>query len=384
MSQVLYRKHRPKSFEEVVGQEHVVTAIRNSLEAGKVAHAYLFSGPRGVGKTTLARLIAKSLNCAHYSHVPVRIAEGRRPEAGYSHTIPCNTCEYCEDFNKGRAIDLIEIDAASNRGIDEIRELREGVKFVPTKGKFKCYIIDEARQLTKEASNALLKTLEEPPAHAIFVLATTEPDKMLSTIISRTQHYEFRRPNIAQISDRLTLVAKKEKAMLEKDAAHLIALAAEGSLRDAESILGQIMAVEDKKITREEVENILGLPRREAAKKMFALVAQKDTSAALALIQEVSEAGYDLTSFSKMLLQYFRNAFFLKTDPALKKFVEQEMLPDELECISANLASFAPQDLSRGLGVITENLLLFKKTPIPQLPLEITVVDLIHGRAPQE
>lgn len=357
----MYRKYRPQRFDEVVGQEHVVEAIRNSLDAGKIAHAYLFSGPRGVGKTTVARLIAKSLNCT-----------GAKK--------PCNTCELCEDFNKGRAIDLIEIDAASNRGIDEIRELREGVKFVPTRGKYKCYIIDEAHQLTREASNALLKTLEEPPSHAIFVLATTEPDKMLPTIISRTQHYDFRRPSVTQITDRLTLVAKKEGAVLEKDGAHLIALAAEGSLRDAESILGQIMAVEDKKITRQEVEDILGMPRREAAQKMFELIAQKDVSSALALIQEVSDAGYDLTSFSKILLQYFRNAFFLKTDPALKKFVTEEMLPDELESISANLASFKPEDLSRGLSVITENLQLFKKTPIPQLPLELTVIELIHGQ----
>ncbi len=361
--QVLYRKYRPQHFDEVVGQEHVVAAIRNALNVGKVAHAYLFSGPRGVGKTTIARLLAKSLNCLK------------------SGGIPCNACEHCEDFNKGRAIDLIEIDAASNRGIDEVRELREGVKFVPTKGRYKCYIIDEAHQLTKEASNALLKTLEEPPAHAVFVLATTELDKMLPTIISRTQHYDFRRPNVGQITNRLAHIAKKEGVELEKDAAHLIALAAEGSLRDAESILGQIMAVEDRKITRQEVENILGLPRREAAKKIFEYIAQKDVASAIALIQEVSDAGYDPTSFSKVLLQYFRNAFFLKTDPALKKFVTEEMLPDEFECISANLDLFRTEDLSRGLNVITENMQLFKKTPIPQLPLELTVIDLIHGQS---
>src|SRR3989338_2319064 len=153
--QVLYRKHRPKTFEEVVGQEHVIAAVQNALAVGRVAHAYLFSGPRGVGKTTIARLIAKSLNCS-------------------SNKKPCNKCDLCESVNQGRAVDLIEIDAASNRGIDEIRELREGVRFVPTQGKHKCYIIDEVHMLTKEAFNALLKTLEEPPAHAVFVLATTE------------------------------------------------------------------------------------------------------------------------------------------------------------------------------------------------------------------
>ena len=179
----------------------------------------------------------------------------------------------------------------------------------------------------------------------------------------------------------MRIFAKKEGVELEKDAAHLIALAAEGSLRDAESILGQIMAVEDRKITRQEVENILGLPRREAAKKIFEYIAQKDVASAIALIQEVSDAGYDPTSFSKVLLQYFRNAFFLKTDPALKKFVTEEMLPDEFECISANLDLFRTEDLSRGLSVITENMQLFRKTPIPQLPLELTVIDLIHGQS---
>lgn len=362
---VLYRKHRPKHFEEVVGQEHVVSAIQNALETGRIAHAYLFSGPRGVGKTTLARLIAKTLNCEGASK-------------------PCNKCQFCVEFNEGKAIDLIEIDAASNRGIDEIRELREGVRFAPSKGKFKCYIIDETHQLTKEAFNALLKTLEEPPAHAVFILATTELDKVPATIVSRTQHYDFRRPNVGQIANRLEQVAKKEKVSLEPEAAHLIAVVAEGSMRDAEGILGQIMAVEDREITLGEVERILGLPKREAVKKMFELIARKDTSSALSLIQEVADAGHDLASFSKMLLQYFRNALFLKTDPALKKFVQHEMLPDEIEVISANLTNYRTEDLSRGMELIFECLQGFKRSPIPQLPLELAVIDFIHGQEPQK
>ena len=357
----MYRKYRPKHFDEVVGQEHIVAALTNALKTNRVAHAYLFSGPRGVGKTTTARLIAKALNCVGKDQ-------------------PCNSCSFCEAFNKGRSFNLIEIDAASTRGIDDIRELRDSVRFVPAEGKYKVYIIDETHQLTKEAFNALLKTLEEPPAHAVFILATTEFDKVPATIISRTQHYDFRRPNVGQISERLRQIAKKEGARLEPDGAHLLALAAEGSIRDAESMLGQIMAVEDKIISREEVENILGLPRREAAKKMFELVAKKDAPSALALIQELADAGYDLTYFSKLLLSYFRNALFLQIDQGLKKFVQEEMLPDEYECLVANLAAFGPQELSRGLNIIFENMLNFRKSPLPQLPLEITVIELIGNR----
>ncbi len=355
---VLYRKYRPRDFDEVVGQDHVVSAIKNSLRMGRIAHAYLFSGPRGVGKTTMARLIAKSLNC-------------QKSEK------PCNGCISCKDFNEGRAMDVIEIDAASNRGINEIKELRDAVRFVPVQGKYKTYIIDEVHQLSKDAFNAFLKTLEEPPSHAVFILATTELEKVPATIVSRTQHYNFRRPNAGQIADRIVQIAKKEGAALDEEGARLIAFAAEGSLRDAEGILGQVMAVEDKKITRHEVENILGLPRREAVKKMFEHIAKKDAPAALLLIQEIADSGYDLAYFSKLLMQYFRSALFLKTDPSLKPFVAQDLLPDEYECITAHLPRFTKQHLSRGVNIIFENMQRFRRAPIPQLPLEVAVIELI-------
>lgn len=356
--QVLYRKYRPKSFDEVVGQEHVIGALMNAVKMNRVAHAYLFSGPRGVGKTTSARLLAKALNCTGTEK-------------------PCNKCRSCQDFNEGRSMNLIEIDAASNRGIDEIRELRDSVRFMPASGEHKVYIIDEVHMLTREAFNALLKTLEEPPAHAVFVLATTDSEKVPATIISRTQHYDFRRPHIAELVGRLQKMAKSEGVALDDTGARLIALAAEGSFRDSESILGQIMAVEDKKITAAEVEEILGLPRRQSIKKLFELVLDKDAPASLKLIADLSDAGYDLFYVQKLLLQYYRAALFLKADPKLQSIVAEDLLPEELETISARLASFGPGEISRALAVIFDNMQRFRKTPIPQLPLELTVLELI-------
>lgn len=340
-----------------MGQERVVRAVTNAIKMGKVAHAYLFSGPRGVGKTTVARLIAKSLNC-----------EGDAK--------PCNICAFCVEFNSGSSFNLIEIDAASNRGIDEVRELREHVRVTPARGCYKIYVVDEAHQLTKEAFNALLKTLEEPPQHAVFILATTELEKIPQTIVSRTQQFDFRRPNLDEISNRLIRLALSEQLLLEQDAARLIAFAGEGSMRDAESILGKIVAIAEKTIDQTMVEEALGVPPRSALRDMFDAIVRKDAPGALSLVEELHSAGHDIHFIFRFLMIYFRNALLLKSDNALLPFVQAELLPQEIEFIQKALPEFTIQDLQKKNSVLLSSSRQMSFSPVPQLPLELAVVEL--------
>ena len=241
-TQALYRKWRPQTFDAVVGQEHVTRTLRNALRAGRIGHAYLFTGPRGTGKTTIARLLAKAVNC---------LAEAPDDR-------PCNECTICQALNEARLLDLIEIDAASNRGIDEIRELRQRVGFRPNEARYKVYVVDEVHMLTEPAFNALLKTLEEPPPHVIFVLATTEPQKIPETILSRCQRFDFRRLTVNEIAGRLTDLAGRESLQFEPEALTAIARQATGSIRDAESLLDQLIAYGDETITLTQVQDMLG------------------------------------------------------------------------------------------------------------------------------
>ncbi|MEK9147931.1 MAG: DNA polymerase III subunit gamma/tau, partial [Patescibacteria group bacterium] len=332
--QVLYRKYRPRDFSQVVGQDHIVSVIRRQVESGRIAHAYLFSGPRGIGKTTVARLIAKAVNCTldlEPGKILIRkIEKERNSNQGVGDLRkPCNFCDSCQAFNSGLSMNLIEIDAASNRGIDDIRELREAVRFSPAEGRYKVYIIDEAHQLTKDAANALLKTLEEPPAHAIFVLATTELDKVPQTIVSRTQHFDFRRPRREVIAKRLLEIAKGEGVTLSPEAAATIAFAAEGSVRDAESLLGKIMAVEDKSISASVVEEILGIPQREALLELFTLIGRKQLKDALELVNRLYQDGYDMEYLAKILISFFREALLIKVSPDSNLMSLSRLVPAE-------------------------------------------------------
>ncbi|MDP3996038.1 MAG: DNA polymerase III subunit gamma/tau [bacterium] len=380
---VLYRKYRPKTFGEVIGQEHIVQTLTNALLSGIISHAYLFSGPRGSGKTTIARLLAKSLNCS-----------GRKANSFE----PCNECSSCLEIMENRSMDLIEIDAASHRGIDEIRELRDGIKFAPTKSKYKVFILDEAHQLSKDAANALLKTLEEPPSHAIFILATTEIHKMIPTIISRCQRFDFRKLTLAEIIKRLEIVAGKEKVKVEKPALELIALNAGGSIRDAESIFGQVLsfgAGRDGGVTTLEVKDLLGLVELNLVVQFSDLLARKKAKEAINFVNEIVEKGTDLQEFIKSLVNYLRQILIFKitgpedSNTELRDGEERVKMrtlsssppiitgltKDEIGKLGEQAQSFKEEELQQLLNLFLEAGNKMKYSAIIQLPLELAIIE---------
>ncbi|GAC1404975.1 MAG: DNA polymerase III subunit gamma/tau [Ktedonobacteraceae bacterium] len=358
-SQSLYRKWRSQTFSDLVGQEPVVRTLKNALDSGNLSHAYLFTGPRGTGKTSTARLLAKTLNCTHRKNGE-----------------PCNECEQCREITAGNSFNVIEIDAASNRGIDSIRELREKVMVRPSQGAYKIYILDEAHMLTTEAFNALLKTLEEPPEHAIFVLATTDVHKMLPTVLSRCQRFDFKRITTRQIVEHLTFVAEQEQVKLERGAAELIARAAAGGMRDALSLLDQAIAYSGQEISLPKVQTMLGVADPRAIQTFVMHIARLESAAGLHLIHELAEAGADLRQINTQVAEYVRAMMLSKAGANIAEILDST--EDEIREITQSAQLFSLEELTECARVFAQNELMQKNQGTPQLGLELALLTCIE------
>jgi DNA polymerase-3 subunit gamma/tau len=357
--QVLARKWRPQTFEEVMGQEPITRTLQNALTAGRVAHAFLFSGPRGVGKTSVARILAKALNC----------------EAGPT-PHPDNTCQLCREITNGSSLDVLEIDGASNRGIDEVRDLREKIKYLPTQGKYKVYIIDEVHMLTKEAFNALLKTLEEPPAHAVFILATTEPHKVPVTILSRCQRYDFRRIPTGVIQAHLAKLAEQEGWNIDPEGLALVARAAEGGLRDAQGFLDQVVTFGGDGVTTSEIARILGVTDRGALLGALTAIIDRHGPDLLNLIEGLYNQGHDLGRFYQDLMLYARHLLVAGLHPEARHLAA--VADTEWDALT-RLASRTPAvHLHNLLSVLLQGEEELKRAPQPRLALEVLLLRVIH------
>lgn len=358
----LYRKWRPQDFDALVGQEHISTTLKNAIATGKIAHAYLFSGPRGTGKTSTAKILAKSLNCEHGPSVN-----------------PCNHCSNCDKITAGTSMDVFEVDAASNRGIDEIRDLRETVKFAPVDGRYKVYIIDEVHMLTTEAFNALLKTLEEPPAHVVFVLATTEPHKIPATIHSRCQRYDFRRISAREIEQRLGMVAEQSGLKAAPDALRLIAIQAEGGMRDALSILDQCAALDNGSvITAAHVRQLLGLIGHEWVWQLTDAVAERDAHSVLVKLDELINLGKDIRQLLVELALHARSLMLYKAAPAIDTI---EVYSEDKAVLAAQSAKFSHPELVAVLEVLHHAANEAKWAAEPRIVVEMALITLCRRAA---
>ncbi len=363
MSTSLYRKYRPQKFSDLIGQEIIKITLQNEIKAGKISHAYLFSGPRGVGKTTTARLLAKAINC-----------ENRR-EGEYEF---CNKCVSCLGIAEGRSLDLIEIDAASNRGINEIRALRDHVRVIPTNSKYKVFIIDEVHMLTPEAFNALLKTLEEPPIHVIFILATTEIHKLPETIISRCQRFDFKKVGFKEMVKRLDKIAKKENIEVEPKVLEKIALQSEGCIRDSETLLQQIFSLGDKKISYEEAEIFFPRSDINLIINFVKNLIHNEKEKSIFLINKLAEEGIDLKNFTSNLIEFLRKLMLIKIDQKTKEIYYDLDQADHKDIISLS-KEIDLKNLVKMINIFIQTKKDLEYSEISQLPIELAVVQICEN-----
>src|ERR1700758_1064442 len=361
--QVLARKYRPQKFSEVIGQEHVTRTLKNAIEQQRIAHGYIFSGHRGIGKTTIARILAMALNC--------RSADKPVPE-------PCGVCESCTEIRAGNAVDVIEIDAATNRGIDEIRELREGARYRPARDRFKIYILDEAHQITDAAFNALLKTLEEPPDHIVFMLATTQPEDIPQTIRSRCQHFSFRAVKFDDIVGQLRDLLTREKIEADDDALALLAEAGDGSMRDALSILDQAIASSTGRLTADSVRNLVGAAPAHILQQVMQAVAAGKSDEILRQVDHLISEGHSPTHFARQMVRFLRNATVAKI--AGKDSSLLQVSTEERERVQRVAELFGEEDLTRHLQIMlrTHGELGYKQEQ--RFHLELGLLKMAHAQ----
>ena len=358
--QVIARKWRPSTFSEVVGQQHVTRTLQNAIRENRVAHAYIFSGARGVGKTTTARILAKALNCA----------QGPTPE-------PCNQCDSCREIAAGNSLDVLEIDAASNRGIDQVRELRDMVRYAPAGGRYKVILLDEAHMLTSEASNALLKTLEEPPDKVVFIMATTEPEELADTIRSRSQHFHFRALSFAEISEALGAIASKEGLQAEPGALAVLSRAADGSLRDGLSLLEQARAYCGETISEAQVRELLGLAGAELLGALVDAIEARSADRVLKLVHRLLSEGQNLQQFCREAIGHFRNLLIVRVSGADSDLVTAPA--EERAVLARASAAFSEEDLTRCFQILLQTDDDMRRKPDPRLHLEMGLLRMVNA-----